>query len=329
MKIPRTCYILRGYPGSGKSYLAEQLSKEDNTKIVSADYFWIDSSGRYNFDVAKLSEAHSFCFDQFKNCVNSGINVIVDNTNLKYKDIHKYIDYLVKNNNLNNFIYSIKFIEVSYNDIEKAILYRSDNNNGKNIPENRMREMYGIFKNDVRPMILNDFKGKIGLSDLDLLENNLPWIEPSEGKYPAIICDLDGTLSIFEYTNGMKLRSPYDGTKCNQDIICKPVAEALKAFYKLGYDIIFVSGREDKYKPQTLEFLERVKEEYGIQFADLYMRPSGDFRKDTIIKDEIYSKYIQENFSVLCVFDDRSSVVSHWRSKGLYVFDCNYRGVEF
>lgn len=328
MKIPRTCYILRGYPGSGKSYLAEQLSKEENTKIVSADYFWIDSSGNYNFNEKKLSEAHSFCFDQFKLCVNSGINVIVDNTNLKYKDIHKYIDYLVKNNNLNNFIYSIKFIEVSYNDIEKAISYRSENSNGKNIPENKMRMMYNMFKDDVRPLILNDFQGKICLSDLDKLENNLPWKE-SEEKYPAIICDLDGTLSIFEYTNGMKIRSPYDGSKCHLDFICKPVAEALKAFYKLGYDIIFVSGREEKFRPQTLEFLERVREEYGIEWTNLYMRPSGDFRKDTVIKDEIYSKYIEENYNVLCVFDDRVSVISNWRSKGLYVFDCNYRSKEF
>ena len=58
--------------------------------------------------------------------------------------------------------------------------------------------MHKAFKNDVRVLILNDYKGKIGLSDLDLLENNLPWKE-SEEKYPAIICDLDGTLSIFEY----------------------------------------------------------------------------------------------------------------------------------
>lgn len=328
MKIPRTCYILRGYPGSGKSFVADRLSKEPNTKVVSADFFWIDSKGNYNFVLEKLSEAHSFCFDQFKLCIKSGINVVIDNTNLKYKDIQKYIDYLLTNNNLNDYIYSVNFQEVSYNNLEKAISLRSNQSNGKNIPEDKMRMMYRIFKDDIRPMLLNDYKGKIGLSDLDLLENNLPWKE-SEEKYPAIICDLDGTLSIFEYTNGMQIRSPYDGSKCHLDFICKPVAEALRAFYNLGYAIIFVSGREEKFRTQTFEFLERVKEEYGITWLNLYMRPSGDFRKDTVIKDEIYSKYIEEKYNVLCVFDDRKIVVDHWRSKGLFVFDCNYRGKEF
>lgn len=328
MKIPRTCYILRGYPGSGKSFVADQLSKEPNTKVVSADFFWIDSKGNYNYDSSKVSLAQDFCFEQFKLCVNSGLNVVVDKTNLKYSDFQHYIDYLVKNNNLNDYIYSVNFQEVSYNDIEKAISYRSNRTDGKNIPEKSMRYMHKAFKNDVRVLILNDYKGKIGLSDLDLLENNLPWKE-SEEKYPAIICDLDGTLSIFEYTNGMQIRSPYDGSKCHLDFICKPVAEALRAFYNLGYSIIFVSGREEKFRTQTLEFLERVKEEYGITWLKLYMRPSGDFRKDTVIKDEIYSKYIEDKYNVLCVFDDRKICVDYWRSKGLYTFDCNYRGREF
>lgn len=34
---------------------------------------------------------------------------------------------------------------------------------GKNIPENRMREMFKSFKQDVRPNIINDFSGKISL----------------------------------------------------------------------------------------------------------------------------------------------------------------------
>lgn len=328
-KQSRICYILRAYPGAGKSYLAKEIQKNnENTEIVSADNYWLDSSGNYNFNVEKLSDAHKDCFDKFKKCVNSGTNVIVDNTNLKYTDIKKYVDYLLVNNNLNNYIYSVKFISVSYNDLTTAISLRKNRSDGKNIPEDRIRNMYNQFLQDVRPNLLNDFKGKIGLNDLDELENKLPWNE-DVSKTPAIIVDLDGTLAIFEYTNGMRLRSPYDASKSNEDIICHPVAEALRGFYNLGYQIIFVSGREDKFKDPTLEFLDRVCEEYYLNYSNLYMRKSGDFRKDTIVKEEIYRNLIEPNYSIIAVFDDRNSVTKMFRDLGLYVFNCNYRGIDF
>lgn len=330
MKQHRKCFIMRGYAGSGKSTKALEIkSQNESTEIVSADLFWIDDNGNYNFDVKKLSDAHNFCFEQFKKNVLNGNNVIVDNTNLKYNDIKKYIDFLLINNNQNEFIYSIELVEVCYNDIKTAISLRSNRIDGKNIPESKMMEMQKSFKQDVKTLIINDFKGKICLGELDLLENSLPWTEEIPNLPGAIICDLDGTLSIFEYTSGLRLRSPYDASKADCDIICKPVAEALRAFYNLGYEIIFLSGREDKFREPTLRFLESVSDQFQIKYLKLLMRATGDFRKDSIVKKEIYEKQIKNNFNILCVFDDRKNVVSQWRELGLYVFDCNYRGVEF
>ena len=328
MKKRSKCWILRGYPGSGKSTFAETISKEESAVIVSADNFWIDSFGKYNFDASKLKLAHQDCFDKFKEAVLSGRNVIVDNTNLKYDDAKKYLDFLVTNNNLNETIYSVVFKEISYNDIEKAISLRTNREDGKNIPEDKMRMMHRLFKNDIRHNILSDFQGKIGLNDLDELTNELPW-KNDPSKIPAIICDLDGTLSIFEYTNGYKIRNPYDGDKCGNDFIYFPVAEALKAFYYIGYKIIFVSGREDKFRKQTEEFLERVVEEHSFEYEMLLMRKSGDYRKDFIVKEEIFNLQIKNSYNVISVFDDRKSVVEMWRRLGLFVFDCNYRSKDF
>jgi predicted kinase len=320
---------MRGYAGSGKSFLANDIKNlNENTEIVSADFFW-NHSGKYLFDVSKLSEAHAECFSNFKKLVSNGTNVVVDNTNLKYKDIQKYIDYLLVNNNLNDYIYSVKFLEVSHNDLETAIKLRSNREDGKNIPKGRMHEMYKSFQNDVRGLLLIDYKGKIGLDELDLLENILPWTDPCVILPDVILCDLDGTLAIFEYMNGIKLRSPYDASLAASDIVCRPVAEALRGFFSLGYEIIFVSGRENKFREQTEEFLKRASEDFGFSYDKLFMRSEGDFRKDTIIKDEIYSREILGKYNVLAVFDDRKSVVEMWRSKGLYVFDCNYRGKDF
>lgn len=56
--------LLRGLPGSGKTTLGEvilhstQGSKPD---VVSADNYFIDDKGNYNFDSTKLKEAHNNC----------------------------------------------------------------------------------------------------------------------------------------------------------------------------------------------------------------------------------------------------------------------------
>jgi len=43
------------------------------------------------------------------------------------------------------------------------------------------------------------------------------------------------------------------------------------------------------------------------------MRASDDNRKDAIIKKEIYHKYIEPNYNINAVFDDRNQVVDIWR----------------
>ena len=44
---------------------------------------------------------------------------------------------------------------------------------------------------------------------------------------------------------------------------------------------------------------------------------------------DIFGNFILNKYNILCVFDDRKSVVEMWKKLGLYVFDCNYRGVDF
>jgi tRNA uridine 5-carbamoylmethylation protein Kti12 len=57
--------LLRGLPGSGKSTLGEVILKThglNNTNyVLSADDFFIDEKGNYNFDPTKLKEAHNSC----------------------------------------------------------------------------------------------------------------------------------------------------------------------------------------------------------------------------------------------------------------------------
>lgn len=56
--------LLRGIPGSGKSTLGDvilQTTQSNNQDVLSADNFFNDDKGNYNFDVTKLKEAHNWC----------------------------------------------------------------------------------------------------------------------------------------------------------------------------------------------------------------------------------------------------------------------------
>lgn len=95
--------ILRGIPGSGKSTLAKKLWPK--AVVVSADSFFTDAEGKYNFDPSKLSEAHNQCLMEFisevtylRELKNSGtpyipedFTCVVDNTNCSLVEIAPYV----------------------------------------------------------------------------------------------------------------------------------------------------------------------------------------------------------------------------------------------
>jgi len=125
-------------------------------------------------------------------------------------------------------------------------------------------------------------------------------------KTNAIMCDLDGTISLL---NG---RNPYKAETCNEDLVNEPVAKLVDAMYLKGYAIIFLSGREDKYRPQTEEFLSKAVE---CDNYLLFMRATGDYRKDSIVKRELFINNVQSKWNVLFALDDRQQVVDMWRDE--------------
>lgn len=84
------CVIMRGLPGSGKSFVANQIIEETvkNPKdhIVSADHFFI-RGGRYLFEASKLGQAHETAQKMFAQKASLGYSpLIVDNTNMEVSD---------------------------------------------------------------------------------------------------------------------------------------------------------------------------------------------------------------------------------------------------
>ena len=120
-----TVVILRGLPGSGKSFLARNCSEflRESSKVAicaADDYFMEGDSYRFNPDL--LPKAHSYCLNQFLISLASKKElIVVDNTNSKLWEYRIYI-HLCKILGC-----SCHVLEVSCPNATVAEMYRSRN----------------------------------------------------------------------------------------------------------------------------------------------------------------------------------------------------------
>lgn len=138
--------------------------------------------------------------------------------------------------------------------------------------------------------------------------------EYSDDKQNAYIFDIDGTLA------KMTGRSPYDYTQVHTDVPNHNITMIARLLKQSGLPIILCSGRKEECREATQEWLRNN----SIPWDYLYMRATGDNRKDSIIKKEIYDAHIKDKYNVLAVFDDRDQVVQMWRSLGLTCLQVDY-----
>lgn len=146
-------------------------------------------------------------------------------------------------------------------------------------------------------------------------------------KQTAIIVDLDGTLCNADHrrhfveTKGNKdWKSFYESLVCDEpNAWCVEIIEAMR---HRGHQIIFVTGRPADYLPHTIDWLEKNLKMVALSNYLIYTRESGDYRKDNVVKTEIYNGYIAPKFNVLFCLDDRKQVVDAWRELGLTCLQC-------
>ncbi|MFI1312925.1 AAA family ATPase [Streptomyces albidoflavus] len=134
--------------------------------------------------------------------------------------------------------------------------------------------------------------------------------EPKPGSSKAVLVDIDGTVAL------MDGRSPFDETRVHQDLPNVPVISLVRALHAAGQRIVFLSGRTDGCREATEAWLT---EHVGVPYDGPFMRPTGDARKDSIVKVELFDAHVRDAYDVTCVLDDRTQVVQAWRSIGLTV----------
>ena len=318
----RTLMVFKGLPGSGKSTEAAALVKKEPKRWVRINRDDLrgmavgPGNNPHSRDDRREDLMKALKEQAVRQAFKAGYDVILDDTHLVPMTVKK-LHQLAAN------VGDVTVIEKGVNvDVETCIKRDAARTGFSHVGEKVIKDMArgaGIDK---------------GRTLSDKTSYYPPRWAPGTGEgdgyvespdlMTTIDCDLDGTTSLL---NG---RSPYDATTCDQDPPNLPVVACIRAMYahllerarEEGKDpkdlrILFTSGREDKYREPTERFL--TEHLSGIPYL-LYMRPTGDQRKDSIIKREMFDESIKGKWNVLFVLDDRDQVVDNWREMGLTCF---------
>lgn len=132
-----------------------------------------------------------------------------------------------------------------------------------------------------------------------------------------IIFDIDGTLMDIEHRKKFVEQKPKDWNSfrdlTSEDTPNLDVFAVAIALQKAGNRILVASGRNKSQRAITLKQLMGQ----GLVFQELYLRSDNDYRPDYELKSEMLDKMLEADYNPTLVFDDRSSVVDMWRSRGL------------
>jgi predicted kinase len=308
-----------GIPACGKStWSKEEVRKDpegtmrinrDDLRNMLTNYHFSDANEKVVSDIKEFALIQG---------LKRGRNIIIDETNLNRKNFDDVCE-IVRSLNIDCIVMEKPF----YVELEEAIARDNGRTGSAHVSEEVVKKFWKkaggkqhkFYKPRVE-MINRKTEASI-VEGKPKIDSKLPW---------AVICDLDGTLSLFNSINrdgsttiqydGVHARSPYDASNADEDAINEQVAAVIEAMYKGGYKIIFCSGREDVYRPQTETF---IKKHLGVEY-ELFMRKTGDSRKDSLVKEDIYNIHIAPEHNVFLVLDDRNQVVEFWRKKGLTCF---------
>lgn len=287
--------ILVGISASGKSTFAEQMlaSKDESFIRVSRDeyrYMWKNSGVVSEKLEGLISKRVMQDIGYF---LRNKMNVIYDATNLTARYLNEFVEAF-------NCDAEIEFVVFDV-DVDECI--RRDDLRKRTVGESVIRNQFQKFET---------LKKNYDFSTLPKKKRKYQVQSVDPKKADCVCVDIDGTIA------DLGDRDPYATQGVLNDKVNKSVLSVMQSMKRDNpyLDIILVSGREDKVNKETIQWLKTNK----VPYDELYMRRTGDRRKDAQIKKEIYNEHILPYYNVLFVIDDRQQVVDQLRSMGLTVF---------
>lgn len=296
-----TLYIYRGLPASGKSTFAREVVESRPTgevvRLCRDDFRAMMLPSYYRQPEYRAEQIVTLVQQgQITALLRSGVDVIVDDTNLRARTVQRLAMMAEKADAKWECLDD--FLKVP---VEECI--RRDKSREKPIGETVIRGMWRKYLSHGRQLSVPQFATPV---------LGKPYTPP-EGGTPAVIVDIDGTVALM---NG---RGPYDTTKYAEDTPNSAIIDVVKMEKKAGNHIIFCSGRDNEFYSVTHKWI--VENVFAVRnpIFSLFMRPRDDKRNDAVVKLELFDKYIRHEFDVKRVYDDRDRVVQAWRSVGLTV----------
>jgi predicted kinase len=296
--------ILIGIPASGKStWCVEFLRNHSDWVRVNRDSFRLMLRNEQICEPKVEDLISTLVNKTIHAALMKKLNVIVDATNVKVKYVEEFIEEFKYDADIEYQVFDIS--------LDKAI--ERDNNRAAKVGELVIKRMYKDFQ---------IFMDTFHFQPVNKIERR-PLIQPNyESNLPdAVIFDIDGTIAL------MGDRGPYDMDKVYKDNLNHIVAEQISFHTSLGRKIIYLSGRDESCREQTEEWLTDI---YGLEEPIyFFMRKENDFRKDSIIKKEIYDEHIKGKFNIIAAYDDRLQVLDMWYKEGIFTFNVNQGNIEF
>lgn len=141
----------------------------------------------------------------------------------------------------------------------------------------------------------------------------------------TVVFDIDGTLA--DYRHRIRfLEGPekdwdafFDGM--SDDGVFQPVCELLWMFYRSGTNVVFVTGRPERFRAVTKDWLAR-KLSIEVKDENLLMRPDRNRRADVVIKAEALAELEARGMRPFLAIEDRGRCVKMWRSHGVTCLQC-------
>lgn len=298
-----TILILVGCPCSGKSTFAEYYLKFNDSLRINRDEMRMMLQFKEQLEPEDEALLSRLVEKMVETAIQKGRDVLLDNTHTKKEFINQII---VKFNHLAN-------IEFKVFDVPLEELIQRNESRSRKVPVQVIKDMYFRLQNLKQQF---DFQAlpKKGIA------TNETVIAQDLTLPKAILCDLDGTLA-----NANRNMFRPSEEEIYADVLIEPVAIALKGFVNEA-KIIFMSGREDLYFDISKKW---IIDKLQITDFELFMRPTNDTRKDSIIKEELLRNKVLPHYQVLGVFDDRLQVCRMWYEKGIFCFNVNQGLIEF
>jgi predicted kinase len=284
-----TLTITRGLPGAGKTTWARQFAAETGAVRVNRDDMRMMLYGR-KVDLGHDQEkaVSDACHGLVTQHLRAGRNVVTDDTNLRPVYVREWRK-IATASGAEFLVHECPILTV------EAIERQASRPEGDRVPADVIARMAGKYLQRGAFLSVPD----------EVASDAAPEAYQRPPDAPSVVlCDIDGTVAL------MGNRSPYDTTSVSDDLPNWPV---LLLLGRLEDEVIFMSGRDASCRTATHEWLGR----FGWGDSEVFMRPAGDRRRDSIVKRELFDQHIRYQYNVRFVLDDRTQVVQMWRSLGL------------